>query len=646
MFSHRKLATRLNAVCIALVVVPLLAIGGLSLWSQLSLGRQLATTTGTLLQEDAEKALSVGCDQDGDELAGFVANCGNDVRKIAGGGTLTAWLSSSGDGAGQWFQLLQQDLVRVAALAQVDTPTGKRPVYPQVRLLDADGKELIVVKNGKLVAEDALGARRGVDWFEAAKLLPDGELFTSVVEIAKNTGEPELRIAAPVRRNGELRGVAVVNLDWNLAAALLADSTYGKSGYAYVIDGRGTVVAHPKFTLKDGVVLTDEKHGELAKVVRERMLGQETGRARYRIGTREELTAFAPLHLGKHRYVVCTTAPCDELFAVVAATMAATEAEASSQAVWIGSAVVTLGLLGAAVGLWFSRSLSRPMQRIIQSLAQGADQVAAASQEVSQASQNLASGASEQAASIQETSATLHSMAENGKANADRTSKADGLARGASEQATLGEGRAREVSQRVGERMHQLRDSIAAIQNSTEATAKVVDAIDAIAFQTNLLALNAAVEAARAGEAGKGFAVVAEEVRNLAQRSAEEVKNTTISMQEARGNTERIRQVAQDVEQFLQKEVSTDIVAIFQQTMRAAQEVARLMTEVCAENSRQATSVDQVSSAVAQIQQVTQTSAASAEESAAASEQLSSQSVETRRVVAELEAMVNGRKAP
>ncbi|MBM4061225.1 MAG: methyl-accepting chemotaxis protein [Planctomycetes bacterium] len=645
MFAHLKLVTRLNVVCVVLAVVPLLAVGGLSLWSQSALGTRVAALTGERLQADAEGALTAGCKQDGDEVRGFVAACGNDVAKLATCGTLMAWLDAPGDGAAKWLHLLQQDMLQVAALAQVDTPGGKQPAYSQVRLLDAEGKELVVVKNGKLVADAALGTRKGVDWFEAAKLLPTGELYTSAVEIAKNTGEPELRIAAPVRLRGDLRGVAVINVDWSLAAGLLADSVYGKSGFAYVLNQQGVVVAHPKHSLKDGIDLGDARHGELAKVVREQMLPGGTGRCRYRTAGRDELVAYAPLVLGQHRYVVATTAPCDEVLAVVDQMTATTKTEIGAQAMWVALAVLLLGLAGAGVGLLFSRSLARPLQRIIRSLAQGAEQVAAASQEVSSASQNLASGASEQAASIQETSATLQVMTENSKANADRTGKADGLARGASDQATVGERRARDVSQRVAERMQQLQASIQAIQQSTEATARVVDAIDEIAFQTNLLALNAAVEAARAGEAGKGFAVVAEEVRNLAQRSADEVKNTTRLMQEARGNTERVSGAARDVEQFLQKEVSTDIVAIFQQTVHSAQEVAQLMGDVCKANAEQASNVEQLDVAMRQIQQVTQANAAAAEQSAAASEQLSSQSVETRRVVTELEHMVNGRGA-
>ncbi|GAB4147915.1 MAG: hypothetical protein Fur0037_16200 [Planctomycetota bacterium] len=299
-------------------------------------------------------------------------------------------------------------------------------------------------------------------------------------------------------------------------------------------------------------------------------------------------------------------------------------------------------LIGAFLSTGIVRRISGRLSSAIASLTAGSQQLASASQQVASSSQILAQGATEQAASIEETSAALQTVSESSRDNAERARQADELAKAVMERAAGGERRAREVSRQVSEKMASLVECIESIRTGTEATARIAEAIDEIAFQTNLLALNAAVEAARAGEAGKGFAVVAEEVRNLAQRSANEVKNTARLMEQAREETQRVQQMAREVEKSLRESVSTEIVGILQGMVETAREVAELMREVSSAGDNQTMVLQQINSAVHQIQEVTQANAAGAEQSAAASQELSAQSFETRRIVADLEALVNG----
>ncbi|MCK6489641.1 MAG: methyl-accepting chemotaxis protein [Planctomycetes bacterium] len=194
----------------------------------------------------------------------------------------------------------------------------------------------------------------------------------------------------------------------------------------------------------------------------------------------------------------------------------------------------------------------------------------------------------------------------------------------------------------MARKLKQLAEAIAGIEDSTRKTAKVVETIDEIAFQTNLLALNAAVEAARAGEAGAGFAVVADEVRSLAQRSAEEVRNTAALIESAQGNATRVKQVASEVESFLKQSIEVDISQMFTSLVGVSQKVSALVTEVANASTEQAKGVEQVNRAVSEMDKVTQSNAASAEEGASASEELSAQAVELQRAVAELTQLVHG----
>jgi methyl-accepting chemotaxis protein len=287
------------------------------------------------------------------------------------------------------------------------------------------------------------------------------------------------------------------------------------------------------------------------------------------------------------------------------------------------SGIITL--IGIAMGLfmaWFLTSrITKPVRRIINALSAGADQVGSASGQVSSASQELAEGASENAAALEETTASLEEMASMTKANAGNASHAKNLM-----DETL------TVVNRAGDSMKQMTQSMEEIAVSGQEIGKIIKTIDEIAFQTNLLALNAAVEAARAGEAGAGFAVVADEVRNLAQRAAGAAGNTA----------ELIENTINKIDHGNQLVKSTD--QAFEEVMENAGKVGDLVNEIASASSEQAQGIEQVNTAMTQMDKVTQKNAASAEESASASEELSAQAESMKDVVQELVGLVGGSK--
>ena len=320
------------------------------------------------------------------------------------------------------------------------------------------------------------------------------------------------------------------------------------------------------------------------------------------------LSAYAPLQVGDTVWALIAEIDESEAFAGI------------REIKWLIGIFAIIGVLAIVLFAWiFTRSISRPINRVIEGLSDGAAHVTSASSQVSSASNFFADGASQQAASIEQTFSSLKMLASATQQNAEHARRADGLMK-----------ETNRVVTQANNSMAELTASMLEISKASEETSAIIKTIDDIAFQTNLLALNAAVEAARAGEAGAGFAVVADEVRNLAMRAAQAAQNTAALIDRT---VEKIKDgtslVAKTNDAFVEVASNTT-------------EVGDLVSGIADESDEQYLSIEQANTAVDEMHKLTQQNVTTAEESASASEEMNAQAEELKTYVQELVNLVSG----
>jgi methyl-accepting chemotaxis protein len=458
--------------------------------------------------------------------------------------------------------------------------------------------------NGNAVADGSNGKFKGLsfadrEYFQKAK---EGKGNVGEVLKSKQSGNPVAVICAPVMKDGTFVGAVAIGLKIDYLSEKVT-AKMGKTGYGFMVDQTGLVIAHPdKANILALNIATLNGMEEISKSV----LAKQSGAQDYVFKGVKKIAGFAPVELTG--WGVCITQDRDEFL---------------SAAHSIRNFILITGLIFLVLTVFcvaiFARSISLPIRNAVDEMSEAANQVAAASGQVSAASQSLAEGSSEQASALEETSSSLEEMSSMTKQNAANATHADGLMK-----------QANQVIQKANEGMKGLTRSMAEITSASEETSKIIKTIDEIAFQTNLLALNAAVEAARAGEAGAGFAVVAEEVRNLAIRAADAAKNTAGLIE---GTVKKIKDGSALV-------VNTN--DAFGEVLASTSKVGELVGEISVASQEQSQGIDQINKAVAEMDKVTQSTAATAEESAAASEEMNAQAEQMKQISRTLVGIIGG----
>lgn len=426
-----------------------------------------------------------------------------------------------------------------------------------------------------------------------------------------------------VAGDGTSLGIAGMDVDFSVIQKKIAGARLYETGYAMLVNSENQVLASKE---GDKTASLQELSPELAAYVTG---DAPTGVLAYQQQGEDFVAGYAVLQNGM-RYVM---------------VVPKTEVQAASRhlvlVIVIGMLVVLM--LGAAGGHFFSGHMLKPLgelregaqhmaagdltfamevetndeigdvaaafndmaghlNQVLSKISVASEQVAGGARNISDSGNMLAKGAAAQASSVEELSASIAEINVQTGHTADNASEANSLT-----------GKAKSMAQVGNERMEHMMVAMDDIGASSKNISRIIKAIDEIAFQTNILALNAAVEAARAGQHGKGFAVVAEEVRNLAGRSAKAARETTEIIEQSLARVEAGTVLANETAEAL-KEI-TQVVG----------EAADYVGEIAGASQKQRQALEMLNQGVNQVSQVVQANSSTAEESAAASQELSSQ---------------------
>ena len=534
---------------------------------------------------------------------------------------------------GQLMDKLRSQLNLVASapiLASGDRKAIEKSLRDYVKLTSKEGGDLIFAFPDGSYFTTSGGAGSIADRAYFTEVMKNGQdYFVADEAISKSLGVPVVVLAKAVpRADGGRAGLVAFQVKAETLSAIAASVKIGATGYAYLVDRRSDIIAHPNKDIVLNLNLLDSaKSGwKGLDAVGKAMAAGGTGALPYHKPDGSDVVGYFAAVPNSPGWSLTLAVPLEEVYATRDAL------------VGLLLAVMVAGIVVAIlVALLIARSIARPIGLFVEAMAllskgelalSGIDleakrkaaargdelgtmgrsldgfleslgsivvdirassgQVSTGAEQMSEMAQSLSQGANEQAASIEELSASVEELASTVRQNADNTKQADALARRVARNAE-------ESGRAVGETVASMKE-----------IASRISIIEEIARQTNLLALNAAIEAARAGETGKGFAVVASEVRKLAERSAKAAGE----INELSGSSVTVAGEAGDRLQELLPDI---------------RKTAELIQEIAAAGAEQSSGAEQIAKGVTQMDMVVQQNASASEELAATAEELAGQ---------------------
>lgn len=319
-------------------------------------------------------------------------------------------------------------------------------------------------------------------------------------------------------------------------------------------------------------------------------------------------------------------------------------------------------LLGLGLAIVTLKNVTRTIDQVISNLSENSEQVTSAAGQIAASSEELSQSVTEQASSLEETASSIEEMSSMVQKNADNARQATEIAGGSMSSATKGQkvvvnmihaiDDINNSNKNIMSQINYSNDQISEIVNVIKEIGNKTKVINDIVFQTKLLSFNASVEAARAGEQGKGFAVVAEEVGNLAQMSGNAANEISIMLE---NSIHKVESIVKDTKEkvgilikegVLKVEAGTQIAKecgdVLEEIVINTGKVTKMTDEISIACQEQSLGVQEITRAMNQLDQVTQTNSTSSEEAASAAEELSAQSVSLKGVVDLLVVTIKG----